>query len=111
MSGQLCNDGVSIDRSIANDSNRTLYVDNGGRPPTGCRSSINDQIECVAKAVPDFFSRRGRQHTFTIRTGARHRTDSTQKITQRRPSTKTDADGASPRSHRIRPLLLASWLP
>ena len=94
VSGQLRHDGASFDRSIADDSDRTPYVDDGGRPPTGSRSSINDQIERVAKAVLNLFSRRGRRYTFTIRTGAGHRSESAQEITQRLPGTETDADRA-----------------
>ena len=80
MSSQLCCNGTLFDCSTANDPDLTLYVDDGGRSPTGGRSSINDQIECVAKVILDLFDRPGRRHAFTIRTGAGYRSDTTQKI-------------------------------
>src|SRR5580765_4294327 len=101
VSGQLRHDGASFDRSIADNSDRTPYVDDGGWPPTGSRSSINDQIERVAKGLQNLFSRRGRRAAFTIRTGAGQRPESAQEITQWLPGTETDADRASPCSHRI----------
>ena len=101
MGIQLCNDVLSINRAIADDANRTLHIDHSGRPPAGCRSSIDDQIKCVARLAPNFFSGRRRRHTFTVRTGAGERPDSLQELTQWLPSTETDADRASPRRDRV----------
>jgi hypothetical protein len=60
MRGQLCRNGTAFDRSIADNSDRAPNVDDGGRLPAGSRSSINDQIERVSKAVLDLFDRPGR---------------------------------------------------
>jgi hypothetical protein len=60
MNGQLCRNRAAFDRSIANDSDRTPNVDDGGRLPAWGRSSINDQIERVPKAVLNLFGRPGR---------------------------------------------------
>src|SRR4026207_700535 len=101
VSGQLCHDGVLFNRSIANDTNRAPYVDHGGWPPAGSRSSVNDEIDLVAEAVPDFFGRRGRWHVFTICAGAGHRPDSTQEILQWRGGGGEGARRApSPRDRR-----------
>ncbi len=99
--GQVCRDGSSFDCSIADDSDRASYIDDGGRSPAGGRSGINDQIDRVAKAVLDFLGRAGRWHAFTIRTRAGHRPDPPQQINQRLPGTETDADRAGSRRHRI----------
>ncbi len=107
VGGQLRSNGTAFDRSIANDSDRASNVDDGGRSPAGGRSSIDDQIERVSKAVLDLFDRPGRWYAFTIRTGAGHRPDSTQEINQWLPGTETDADRAeslqSPH-RRVQPL-------
>ena len=89
---------IAPSRMIRIGPRTSITVD--GRPAGG-RSSINDQIERVAKAVLDLFGRRGRRHAFTICTRAGHRPDSTQEINQRLPGAETDADRASPSSHRI----------
>jgi hypothetical protein len=48
MSSQLRRNDISFDRSIANDSDRTPHVDDGGRLATGGRTSIDDQVQHVA---------------------------------------------------------------
>src|SRR6185295_3300142 len=101
VSGQLRHDGASFNRSFSDDSDRAPYVDDGGWPPAGSRSSIDDQIERVAKAVLNLFGRRGRRYTFTICARAGHRSESAQEITQRLPGTETDADRVSSCRHRI----------
>src|SRR5262245_17343820 len=101
MNGQLCRDGSSLDRSLANDSDRTPYVNNGGRPSAWSRSSINDQIQRIANTMLAFVVCPGRRYACAIRTGAGYGSDLPQEVTQRLPGTKTDAHRASPRRYRI----------
>ena len=62
-------DGKLVAEMI-DDSDRALGIDDCGRAPAAGRSSINDQVERVSKAVLDFFGRPGWRFALTIRTGA-----------------------------------------